>query len=149
MKKILIIVVLLLALVPIVPVSAGPREPVGEWMTWHIPVYSFPANEPFHHEHGWLSLTPGEYPIGGYGFVLEVDGVVITPSYKINARDRATGTLKTTNVFNFPDGMSGVHVFTGYYYVPCQHVLDYELGTCEGGGSSVLLYILEMTVTFE
>jgi hypothetical protein len=146
MKKILIVVILLLVLVPAAPVSAGPKAPVGDKMLWQGDI-SFPANEPFHREHGWL-VPLGDYPIGGFNFVLEVDGEVIKPSYKINERVRATNEFKKTNVYNFPDGMTGVHIFTGYYYVPCQYFLDYSEGTCTVG-SSVLLYTLEMTVTFD
>lgn len=149
MKKLLLILILVMALVPTAPVSAGPKQPIGELMTWGPIEDTFPANTPFHREHGWTSMPWGEYPIGGFGFVLEVDGVVIKPSYKIFERDRAEGTFKKTNVYNFPDGMSGVHVFTGYYYVPCQYILDHESGTCTGPGSSVLFDTLEMTVTFE
>ena len=149
MKKLLLILILVLALIPSAPVSAGPKEPIGLLMTWGPTEDTFPANEPFHREHGWIAMPWGEYPVGGFDFVLEVDGVVIKPSYKIFERDRAAGEFKKTNVYNFPEGMTDVHTFTGYYYVPCQYIIDHEYGTCTGAGSTVLLYTLEMTVTFE
>jgi len=147
MKKLMLIFILALTLIPATPVSAGSKEPVGELMTWHIPAYTFAENVPFHQEHGWL-LEMDERAVGGFSSILEVDGAVMKPSYKIHERDRDTGVFRSTEVYNFPEGMTGEHTFTGYYYVPCKDSETYTGDPCIGGGS-VLALTFEMVVTFE
>lgn len=85
----------------------------------------YPAGQPFYIRHGQGLWPPDEAPIasGHAGFALEVDGVYVEPDWSergaISATVYGSAVVWQLSVFNFPDGMTGTHQFTGHWYVAC------------------------------
>lgn len=78
---------------------------------------TYPAGEAFHIRHGWGFDTAIARPAGYYAFRLEIDGVLQRRGRAIRTHD---GTALTWMwLQDFPDGMTGTHTFTGYWYAPC------------------------------
>jgi len=137
MKKATLLVMVLVMLLLATPAFAGPKEPVGDRILLACDqgerycqgTQEFPANTPFHIRHGWLLFpTWGDQP-GQFTFVLELDGTTVRPTYV----DRWTEVtewgpvLRRSWVYNFPDGMSGVHTFVGSWTWPCGLALEWGL----------------------
>jgi hypothetical protein len=147
MKRNVVFIVLIAALLLAIPVAAAPRAPTGT----RIDILaggptSLPAGDPFHLRHGWLLEIPGDGPRGLYDFALEVDGVLIEPDFSTTSSD-ASGNLIWLNVYNFPAGMSGTHSFTGHWYGPCQYVA-LDPGTCAKKNAVVEAYSSTLNVSF-
>jgi hypothetical protein len=105
--------------------SADPNKLVGAPLG--LFAQTFPAGQPFHISHGWLLLPSGGEALGKFRFSLTVDGVEVRPDFieTIPFDDPVLGTLLfRPYVFNFPDGMTGTHVFAGTFLGPCQGVVD-------------------------
>jgi hypothetical protein len=130
--------------------AAAPKAPTGTRisLTGGGPVQTFGAGDAFYISHGHLlSIDGGQHPaLGKYGFTLEVDGDLQAADFKRIAptSDRELTILWT---FNFPDGMTGVHEFTGRWYAPCDDV-D---AACGGFAFGTIVEIATFTsvVTFE
>jgi len=84
-----------------------------------------PEGEPFYIQHGWIN-APVNYPVGLFRFELEVDGQPVQEDFSVRSTDAETAlpTLNWTWVFNFPEGMTGDHTFTGHWIAPCQYWVD-------------------------
>ena len=96
-------------------------------------VSTFPAGEPFHIARGW-ELGPGElvHSIGLWQYRLTIDGVAVQPNFNetIVSQDPVDGTiLFRPYVFNFPEGMTGTHVFGSTFLGPCQQLVDFGFAT--------------------
>ena len=130
-----------------VPVSAKNDKAVGERIDvlYHTPD-EYGENEPFHIRHGWL-IDPNEGPPGKYDFDLFVDGVYVKENYKtttvIKENEPVTHLIQWTH--NYPDGMTGVHTFTGRWYAPCGAVQD---SGCKNQAEPVLVHEDVHIVTF-
>jgi len=83
---------------------------------------TYPAGQPFYFRHGWLNAPSFDGGIGLWSFSLSVDGVeqhgflqtIVTQDFP------GIGTvLFRPYLFNFPDGMTGTHVFAGTFSGPC------------------------------
>jgi hypothetical protein len=113
--------------------SAGVTEPVGTPLrVTGGDNQTFPAGEPFFVRHGWL-ITPqkkyGDLPgtsqtqaVGRYTFTLSVDGTVGDPSFVdryTESNDQYPLLLTRFWGFEFAQGMTGTHTFTGRWYAPC------------------------------
>src|SRR5436190_4561334 len=104
---------------------------------------TYPAGQPFHIAHGWLNAPSAmatvsipHQSIGEYQVRVTVDGVEVKPSFiqTTTAIDPTYG-IETfqTYVFNFPDGMTGTHVFGTMFLGPCQGLVDdgFATGPCD------------------
>ncbi len=146
MKKIVVFLILTTLLVMAAPVSARSKERVGERLNIFVSgSQTFPMEDPFHIAHGWI-LDPSEAPLGLFTFQLEVDGVIqgedFTDIYA--AHDTSPEFLYKIFVYNFPGGMTGEHIFTGHWFVPCQAVYD----DCERLNELVETHTSTVYVTF-
>jgi hypothetical protein len=75
------------------------------------------ADEPFNVAHGWGAFTRKELVDPTLRFELSVDGIQKHGAIDFNFDPDAAGLLLKTYVFNFPQGMSGTHSFTGCWYL--------------------------------
>lgn len=98
--------------------SAG-NEPIGERIGLWNSTLEFTAGTPFNIRHGWLQ-TSDDGAIGIFDFTLEVDGVLRSEDFKLFSAESGTpDSLTRLWVYNFPNGMTGTHTFTGHWYAPC------------------------------
>jgi hypothetical protein len=135
------------------PAPAADQEPVGPRINVLLGTpASYPAGEPFHIEHGW-GITPDDPPAvaGVYSFSLDVDGVP-RPADLVIRTTTSTPTsgfdvpiLNRGWVFNFPDGMTGTHTFTGHWFVPCRYSGS---TTCATPNDPTEQFSRTLTVTF-
>lgn len=126
----LLITILLIASLFIIatPVIAAKNEPVGDRISvFYGGSMEFPAGAPFHIRHGWLQPSTDD-AIGIFDFALDVDGTRRSEDFKMfSAVSGDPDYLNRIWVYNFPDGMTGTHTFTGHWFAPCQYAVD-ELG---------------------
>lgn len=129
MKKqsLFVTVLLIIALLNLaIPSSASANnEPVGERIIVFNGQIEFPAGTPFNIRHGWLQPSSDD-AIGIFDFQLEIDGVLYNEGFKMfSAVSGDPDLLSRLWVYNFPDGMTGTHTFTGHWYAPCQYAVDW------------------------
>jgi hypothetical protein len=117
--------------------AAGVNKQVGVSLPVFGQVSTFPAEQPFNITHGWQTNPSfgGDQAIGLWQFQLTIDGVEVKPSFieTTVSHDAVLGTLLSRGfVFNFPDGMTGTHVFGTTYLGPCQGLVDngFVTGPC-------------------
>ena len=101
---------------------------------------TFAADTPFYTSGRFAPET--NRALGKYGFELDVDGVPRAADFKQITVD-GPGNIILAWVFNFPAGMTGIHVFTGRWYAPCDDVVY----SCEGGHINSVVLTLERSVT--
>jgi len=101
---------------------------------------TFAADTPFYTSGRFAPET--NRALGKYGFELDVDGVPRAADFKQITVD-GPGNITEVWVFNFPAGMTGIHVFTGRWYAPCDDVVY----SCEGGHINSVVLTLERSVT--
>jgi hypothetical protein len=141
------------ALVAALPATAAPPEPVGTRINVNAGTPTdFPAGEPFHISQGWgVGATAPPQAAGIWNFKLEVDGVPRAPDIVERTADSLTTTgyelplLNRRWTFNFPDGLSGTHTFTGHWIGPCQFA---SVGSCATPNAPVEVFSRSLTVTF-
>lgn len=121
MKKLLLFLSLVVVFVLATPASAGRPQPVGETLGWDVTEW-YP-DTPFNLSHGWILNLPDEGPIRSFGFKLELDGGLLMPDF-IQREINDEMQYSKIHVYNFPDGMTGEHTFTGHYYAPCYLYFD-------------------------
>ena len=128
-----------------VPAMATGPQPTGQRILLLAGDQSYPANTPFHIL-GGFSVGRGTSAWGRYQYQLEMDGVTLSPSFRTFESSDVYGLI-TTWTFNFPDGLSGIHTFTGHYLVPCDN--DSPV-VCGGSRPNTLTEIItyEADVTF-
>jgi hypothetical protein len=146
MKKLTIIMVVFFVLALATPANAARELPtVGDRIYLPSGDQSFTAGIPFHIMHGW-NVGPGElHAIGAFDFHLEIDGIPADGiRYVIPDHTEEPGNVG--RIFNFPEGMSGVHTFTGRWYMPCQYI--YPEIDCPEPNKSVEYFALTVTITF-
>ena len=114
-----------LSLVP--GASADAKERVGTRINLFAGGFQvFPAGQPFHIAHGWIldqSNPETAQALGRWDFTLAVDGVEGRESFveKVHQQDPVFGLLQArTSVYNYPEGMTGTHTFTGHWFGPCE-----------------------------
>lgn len=152
MKKILFSIVLMLVLLALpTPAAAGKKVPVGERVILTFGgTDTFTAGAPFHIAHGWI-LEFNTDSMGIFDFKLEVDGVPLKEDFvdrTVTSENPDQFTKLWT--FNFPNGMTGTHIFTGYWYTPCQAAVDDGVfpGPCLDPNKEVEYMVRTRTVTF-
>lgn len=100
------------------PIAAR-LQPVGARINiYNSGPQTFPANAPFHITHGWLLSIEDTQP-ELFDFKLQVDGVY----KKVDIIEVRLGEYRQY-VYNFPEGMTSVHTFTGHWFAPCRAVYD-------------------------
>jgi len=133
-------------------VAAKRKEPIGERINVYLGTPTeFPAGDPFHISHGWF-LIPGEGPLGRFDFQLEVDGVPRDEDFvwRTVLHSQDPRYLRWEWVYNFPEGMTGTHTFTGRWFVPCRYAVDNMgfPGPCSTPNVPVEISTYSLTVTF-
>ena len=122
----------------------------------------FPAGDPFYVEHGHGLVKDEDLPRGLFDFVLYVDGAVQKPDYRstnvetnlwLGPPDNLVfypWLMFRTNVYNYADGMTGTHVFTGQWTAPCQWAVDhgYYAGACATQNQVVVMSSVTRTIEF-
>ena len=101
--------------------AANKHVPAGDRISLFDGDQSYPASTAFHINHGFCIETPDRSKtIGRYQFDLDVDDVPQTANFfDIEQSDGCT--VVKFWYFNFPAGMTGIHVFTGHWFVPCDN----------------------------
>ena len=126
-------------------------EPVGERiLIFFDDSIEFPAGTPFHIWHGWIQ-TSDDGAIGIFDFELEVDGVLLGEDLKQFSADNGDpDTLWRLWVYNFPNGLTGTHTFTGHWYAPCQYAVGWlgYPGACATPNEKVETKARTLIVTF-
>jgi hypothetical protein len=118
MKKLIVCVIAVLLLAFVVPAAAkNPKVPTGEKIGMVTGSIEYPANTPFHFSPGWMFDPPDDIPMfPPYSFTLEMDGVQVPESFILRSADpHREYPIQWGWVFNFPEGLSGVHTFTGWW----------------------------------
>jgi hypothetical protein len=147
MKKTAVLLILAAIFLMAGSASAQGKERVGDRLgIYYSGEQTFPAGVPFYIAHGWV-LDPTQGPPGKYVFQLEVDGVSREADFIETSVDRSTAPefLSWRFVFNFPEGMSDVHTFTGHWLVPCGSLSD----SCANPVQLIEARTSTVTVTFE
>jgi hypothetical protein len=153
MKKqsLLVTVLVLVALLAMTtPVFAAEKGPTGEKIRLYFGDTVLPAGAPFYIEHGWVQ-TSEDGAIGVFDFKLEVDGVLLQEDFKMfSAVSGDPDVLWRLWRYNFPDGMTGMHTFTGHWIAPCQYAVDWleYPGPCVTPNAKVETSSRSVTVTF-
>ena len=153
-KTLLVTILLMLALLVIAfPATANNLITVGD----RIDLFSghpdeFEAGAPFHIHHGWMGMRPWDTPIpvGLCGFELEIDGIYRKPDYIWTGYNKEYDLIPRVSVYNFPDGMTGTHTFTGHWILPCEAAVEggsYS-GPCRTPNEKIVVLTMELTVTF-
>lgn len=110
-------VTIMLLLTSVGGAAAANRERVGDRISLFDPPATYPAATAFHIWHGFSFERDVDRGYGRYEFQLEVDGVTVAADFfDVDVSDR--GTVSKVWVFNFPDGLSGTHDFTGHWITP-------------------------------
>ena len=90
----------------------------------------FPASTPFYIQHGFVSFPQEEPSKGQVLFLLDVDGVSQGRGEPVTTAGRTDDPVTAVNRlwrYEFPEGMTGTHEFTGHWFVPCKQA---DLGPC-------------------
>ena len=115
--------------------ASAAQTPTGSQLLIWNSQQTYPAGQPFYFEHGWQMAVPSTEGVGLWTFSLSVDGVpqMGFPLNQVTTQDPTYGTLIFRPfLFNFPEGMTGTHVFTGNWYGPCAQMVagGYATGPC-------------------
>ena len=135
MKKLFLLLAILLSLIMTAPAAAASKDPTGPQIRVDPDggVFHYPENTPFHIRHGWHSaITQGEEVnvklLAKAGFSLEIDGSYVGETYidrvRLVGEDPVLTDLYKFYFFNFPDGLTGEHTFTGHWYIQCEDWQD-------------------------
>jgi hypothetical protein len=128
------------------PSIAAPRDQaIGDRLDLRAGDQTFPGSTPFHIDHGFV-FAIGDKTIGLDNFVLDMDGSDLTADF---VRWSPVGDGFTVNelwYYNFPAGLTGVHVFTRHYFVAC----DNDSAPCDGNriNTPVETFTVSAVVTF-
>ncbi len=133
------------------PVSAfAENEPVEKRIALWNSTFETTAGTPFNIRHGWLQ-TSDDGAIGIFDFALDVDGVLRSEDFKMFSEEIGDPDILTRIwVYNFPNGMTGMHTFTGHWYAPCQYAvvsLGFT-GSCATPNEKVETNTRTLVVTF-
>jgi len=110
-------VTIALLLAGVSSVAAAGRERVGDRISLFDPPTTYPADTAFHLWHGFIFEQGVDRGYGRDEFQLEVDGVATTADFTdVDVLDPRV--VSRVWVFNFPEGLSGTHTFTGHWITP-------------------------------
>ena len=126
MKKlgIAFLLMLLVTAVMALPAAAKPKEPVGTQLN----ILSTATHHDLSRQHAIphsprLGEDPTTEAVGHFSFALDLDGMRLSEDFVLEdpggPRVPGQGSFIQSWVFNFPDGLTGTHVFTGHFFAPC------------------------------
>lgn len=110
-------VTIALLLTSVSAAAAAGRERTGDRISLFEPPASYPADTAFHIWHGFIFERGVDRGYGRYEFQLYVDGVATAADFT-DVDVLGPGVVSRVWVFNFPDGLSGTHTFTGHWMTP-------------------------------
>jgi len=105
------------ALVAALPATANTKPTAGQRIALGMAPTTFPANTPFHIEHGWSCALADAVcmatQISARGdFELYVDGALQPSTVDVDIRD--DGSIQKLYLTNYPDGLpAGTYTFVG------------------------------------
>jgi len=149
-RALYVVAILALTLGIASPVSADSKTLTGDKIRVRDGSITFPLNTPFYISHGWIQPSTDD-AIGVFDFKLEVDGSLNGESFKMfSAESGDPDNLSRIWVYNFPNGMTGMHTFTGHWFAPCQYAVDYlgYGGSCATPNEKVETSTRTLTITF-
>ena len=111
------LVTIALLLTRVTGAAAASKERVGDRISLLDPPATYPADTAFHIWHGFVFQQGIDRGYGRYEFQLDVDGVARAADFTEVTMVEPTLVSKVW-VFNFPDGLSGTHIFTGHWSRP-------------------------------
>jgi len=145
---VLLIVALLSMAIPMAASAQG--ELTGDRIRVVNDSMEFSAGAPFYIMHGWVQYS-SDGAIGVFDFELEVDGMLLREDLKQFLADGGEpDILWRWWVYAFPEGMTGIHTFTGHWFAPCQYAVE-ELGytgSCTSPNAKVETATRNLTVYF-
>jgi hypothetical protein len=158
MKKILIILIVITALIMTVPAVAKNEAPDGERINVMLDPedMEYPGNTPFFIRHGWMSsIVPGEPPdvakFSKSGFALEVDGVYVDEDYinilRVAGEESGESDIFQHFYFIYAEGLTGVHTFTGHWYIECKW-METDDFVCDNPSEIIEPLIRTITISF-
>lgn len=159
MKARLLVVILLVLALSSAPASAGAPQRAGEriGLGTSDPLL-FPADAAFHVAHGHL-VHPDErvsnpVPLGRFEFRLAIDGSPQRRDFVeqiVDPNQAAPPTFLLFWVFNYPQGMTGAHLFRGSWLAPCEYAMANGLypGPCANPAAQVEIGSRARWVIFE
>jgi hypothetical protein len=155
MKKISIVLIAISLLTLTLVGASGPKEKVGErfFFPEGTGTMVYPANEPFHISHGWNSEIGGTGLFSARGGLrLEIDGITVEEDFIEHSRMEDGGILYRTKrfIYNFPEGMTGVHTFDFFYVNICRGwIANGYVDECTFPNKLMEFHIKSWVVTFE
>ena len=102
------------------------QVPTGDMLSvYESGEFAFPASTAFHVTHGWRMDWP-DPDTDLFDFELELDGIFLAANYTEYSIDWSSTppAISKHTVFNFPDGMTGTHIFGGHWVAPCYAFSD-------------------------
>ena len=161
MKRVALVLALVFLVGVVLTAPAAARGTVGERVVIMAGVPSavdLVLETPFYIEHGHGLTKDADTPRGLFGFNLYVDDVLQKPDYRSTSveQDVLLGPntypwmMFRTNVYNFPEGMTGSHTFKGVWTGPCQWAVENAgySGTCDTPNAVVAMWTGSTTVNF-
>lgn len=125
--KIIALVSLLVAAIAVPTASALRIPTVGDRINLFAPPATFPADTPFHVNHGWVCEPEdaiADCLDSGTRFELLIDGVDVPAAHDLEYDPHGT-TSTEADVSNFRFGLpAGTHTFEGRWYYQGQLQLD-------------------------
>jgi hypothetical protein len=116
--------------------AAATPAPTGSRISIFQPEQTFPAGQPFYVQTGWGNNPGLDGGIGLWQFSLTVDGIAQMGFLNVSVSPdpgNPTGNLVLRPyLFNFPQGMTGTHVFAGTFSGPCPQMVSegFATGPC-------------------
>ena len=154
MKKTCLLLVIVLTLTLVAPAFAREKEPIGFRIylnDFNNHAQTILADQPFYISHGWLDITPYSTP-GQVTLALEVDGGFVKPTYierSIEIGDNYP-LFDKMYYFNFPEGMTGEHLFELHWIGVCWVAEYYGLvDECANPYEDFDWYYNWVVITFE
>ena len=154
MKRSVVILLVLILFVGVIPVAAANIVRVGDEINifYQTPT-EFPEGEPFHIDHGWRFrfTVDSMMGVGLYNFELDVDGNPVDEDFLEHAVVKGDPNyLDLGWIYNFPDGMTGTHAFTGHWFLPCMAAVEYGYieGPCAKPNETIEFLTRTLSVTF-
>ena len=152
MRKTVLSIIVLVALLLATPLLAREKEPIGDRISvFGSGTQEYTAGEPFHITHVLIEVPPLAVP-GQVQFELELDGVIVRPTYV----ERTTvvgedGPLFYPQwFFNFPEGLAGQHTFEGHWIGPCFVALEFGfVDECANPMADYDWHYTEVVVNFD
>jgi hypothetical protein len=152
MKKPTAFLLVIALLMCMTSVAATGKVRVGNPLSiYYSDTIDYPANTAFHIAHGWINPINLMGAAGKYNFSMEIDTVPVKPDFFERTVKRGdVAMMSLWWVFNFPEGMTGMHTFTGHWTGPCQGLVNMGVWfeSCPKANAIVESHTSTVEVTF-